>query len=164
VSWTPDELVAFVGKVLYEVVERGLTLDFAFQKVKRGWRRLESFKVFYDVSFDAVKHYFLLRYLAARLLGSSGAKAVARAWFIYRADAVLYNRDMVARYRKRLLKRARGSPEEALLSVKELRGIRSSTYRRSTATTPPSWRPSSPTSLGGRWRGYWRRATPRGFG
>jgi len=58
VSWTPDELVAFVGKVLYEVVERGLTLDFAFQKVKRGWRRLESFKVFYDVSFDAVKHYF----------------------------------------------------------------------------------------------------------
>jgi 16S rRNA (cytosine967-C5)-methyltransferase len=122
VTWTPDELVAFVGRVLYEVVERGLTLDYAFQKVKRGWRRLESFKVFYDVSFDAVKHYFLLRHLAARLLGSSGAKAVARAWFIYRADAVLYNRDMVARYRKRLLKRARGSPEEALLSVEELRG------------------------------------------
>jgi 16S rRNA (cytosine967-C5)-methyltransferase len=80
VSWTPDELVAFVGRVLYEVVERGLTLDFAFQKVKRGWRRLDSFKVFYDVSFDAVKHYFLLRHLAARLLGSSGAKAVARGF------------------------------------------------------------------------------------
>jgi hypothetical protein len=74
VSWTPDELVAFVGRVLYEVVERGLTLDYAFQRVKRGWRRLGSFKVFYDVSFDAVKHYFLLRYLAARLLGSSGAR------------------------------------------------------------------------------------------
>jgi 16S rRNA (cytosine967-C5)-methyltransferase len=121
VRWTPDELVAFVGRVLYEVVERGLTLDFAFQRVKRGWRRLDSFKVFYDVSFDAVRHYFLLRHLAERLFGSSGAKAVARAWFIYRADALLYNKDMVSRYRKRLLKRARASPEEALGSVEELK-------------------------------------------
>ena len=121
-TWTPDELVAFVAKVLYEVVNGGLTLDYAFQKVKRRWRRLDSFKVFYDVSFDAVKHYFLLRHLASKLFGSSGAKAVARSWFIYRADAVLYNRDMVMRYRKRLLKRARTSPEEALLSIEELRG------------------------------------------
>ncbi len=121
-TWTPDELVAFVSKVLYEVANGGLTLDYAFQKVKRRWRRLDSFKVFYDVSFDAVKHYFLLRYLASKLFGSSGAKAVARSWFIYRADAILYNRDMVTRYKKRLLKRARTSPEEALRSLEELRG------------------------------------------
>jgi len=122
VTWTPDELLAFVAKTLYEVVNGGLTLDYAFQKVKKRWRRLESFKVFYDASFDAVKHYFLLRHLASKLFGSTGAKAVARAWFIYRADAILYNRDMAARYRKRLLKRARASPEEALRSLDELRG------------------------------------------
>jgi tRNA and rRNA cytosine-C5-methylases len=121
VKWTADELVSFVAKVLYEVVTGGLTLDYAFQKVKRRWRRLDSFKVFYDVSFDAVKHYFLLRHLAARLFGSTGAKAVARTWFIYRADAVLYNKDLVSRYRKRLLKKALTTPEEALQTLDELR-------------------------------------------
>jgi 16S rRNA (cytosine967-C5)-methyltransferase len=119
--WTPDELVNFVARVLYEVLTHGLTLDYAFQRVARGWRRLKSFKVFYDVAFDVVRNYFLLRHLAARLFGSEGAKAVVRAWFVYRAEQYFRNKQIVARYRKRLLKRALMTPEDALKSVEELR-------------------------------------------
>ena len=121
-KWTPGELVAFTARVIYEVAEGGLTLDYAFQKVKRGWRPLDSFKVFYDVSFDAVRHYFFLKFAASRLFGSSGAKAVAKAWFIYRADQLLYNRDMVSRFKKRLLKRALAAPGDVLREVESLRG------------------------------------------
>ncbi|ABL87938.1 Fmu (Sun) domain protein [Pyrobaculum islandicum DSM 4184] len=121
-TWTADELVAFIARVLYEVTKNGLTLDYAFQKVKQRWRRLDSFKVFYDASFDAVRHYYLLRHLASALLGSTSAKAVARTWFVYRADKLLYNRDLVERYRRRVLKRARARPEEALASLETLRG------------------------------------------
>ena len=66
-KWTAEELVSFVAKVLYEVVQNELTLDYAFQKVKRRWRALESFKVFYDASFDAVRHYYFLRFAASKL-------------------------------------------------------------------------------------------------
>ena len=99
--------------MLYEVVEGGLTLDYAFQKVKRRWRGLRSFKVFYDASFDAVRHYYFLKFVASKLFGSTGTKAVAKAWFIYRADDLLFNKEMVARYKKKLLKRAMANPEEA---------------------------------------------------
>lgn len=71
-----------------------------------------SFKVFYDVSLDAVRHYFFLKFAASRLFDSSGAKAVAKAWLIYRSDQLLHNRDMASRLRKRLLKRAPAKPED----------------------------------------------------
>ncbi|MEM0463478.1 RsmB/NOP family class I SAM-dependent RNA methyltransferase [Pyrobaculum sp.] len=99
--------------MLYEVVEGGLTLDYAFQKVKRRWRGLRSFKVFYDAAFDAVRHYYFLKLAASRLFGSTGTKAVAKAWFIYRADYLLFNKEMATRYKKRLLKRAMANPDEA---------------------------------------------------
>jgi len=121
-KWTAEELVSFVAKVLYEVVQNELTLDYAFQKVKRRWRALESFKVFYDASFDAVRHYYFLRFAASKLFGSSGAKAAAKAWFLYRADSLLYNKELVARYRKRLLKRALAKPEDVEKALEELRG------------------------------------------
>lgn len=120
-KWSPDELISFVAKVLYEVAANGLTLDYAFQKVKRNWRSLQSFKVFYDASFDAVRHYYFLKFAASKLFGSSAMKAVAKAWFIYRADALLYNKDLVTRYKKRLLKRALARPEEALEQLEGLR-------------------------------------------
>ncbi|MEM3995917.1 MAG: RsmB/NOP family class I SAM-dependent RNA methyltransferase [Pyrobaculum sp.] len=119
-TWTPDELVTFLAKVLYEVAEGGLTLDYAFQKVKRRWRPLESFKVFYDASFDAVRHFFFLKFAASRLFGHFSYRTAAKAWFIYRADALLYNKDVVARFKKKLLKRAVKKPEEVLAEVEAL--------------------------------------------
>lgn len=119
-KWTPGELISFTAKVLYEI-SKGLTLDYAFQKVKRGWRELDSFKVFYDVVFDAVRHYYFLQFAASKMFGSSGAKAVAKAWFIFRADSLLYNKDMVNSVRKRLLKRALTKPDHVMAALEELR-------------------------------------------
>ena len=119
-KWSPGELISFTAKVLYEI-GKGLTLDYAFQKVKRGWRKLDSFKVFYDVVFDAVRYYYFLQFAASKMFGSSGAKSVAKAWFIFRADALLYNKDMVISVRKRLLKRALAKPEDVMVALEDLR-------------------------------------------
>ncbi|MFN7105491.1 MAG: hypothetical protein ACK4M3_02740 [Pyrobaculum sp.] len=62
--WTAAELEAFLARVLYEITHNGLTFDYAFQKVKRRWRKLESFKAFYDAAFDAVRHYYFLQWAA----------------------------------------------------------------------------------------------------
>lgn len=120
--WTADELVDFSARVLYEITSNGLTLDYAFQKVKRRWRRLDSFKVFYDVAQDAVRHYFFLKYAASILFGSQGAKSVMRAWFLFRADSLLYNKDLVERYKKRVLRRARAKPGDVEAAVEALKG------------------------------------------
>jgi 16S rRNA (cytosine967-C5)-methyltransferase len=118
VKWSPGELVDFVSKVLYEV-SKGLTLDYSFQKVKKRWRRLDSFKVFYDVSEDVVRNYYFLKFAASILFSSESHKAVAKAWFVMRADKVLYNREMVDRFRKKLLKRAVGDPSDVYKALEE---------------------------------------------
>ncbi|MFN7105490.1 MAG: hypothetical protein ACK4M3_02735 [Pyrobaculum sp.] len=55
---------------------------------------------------------------SGRLYNSSSARAVARTWFLLRAEGLLYNKELVARFKKKLLKQARG---EWAISLEELR-------------------------------------------
>ena len=115
-------MLAFVARVVREIQRSNVSLDLAFQRVKASWRRLPSFKVMYDVAFDVVRHYHFLRFAAERMYGSASGRAVARAWFVFRAGEVLGDRRLVEGFARRLAKRARVKPRDVLAELEAMRG------------------------------------------
>jgi len=128
VTWSANELLAFVARVVHEIERSNVSLDLAFQRVKARWRGLPSFKVMYDVAFDVVRNYYLLRFAAERMYGSSSGRAVAKAWFVLRAREVLSDRSIVEGFAKRLAKRARVRPSEVMEELEAMRRSDPVTY------------------------------------
>ncbi len=112
------ELVTFVAEVLYTVSRYNISMDRAFQHVKKRWGA--GNKTLYDVVADVLRNYYLLDYMAAHMFGASSNKAIVRAWLLWKGRDFFRNRSDVAAYIRKIRKSARAAPSDVLSGLKSL--------------------------------------------
>ncbi|NPA24047.1 MAG: RsmB/NOP family class I SAM-dependent RNA methyltransferase [Crenarchaeota archaeon] len=104
-SLSIEDIINFVSKVLHKILTSEISIDKAFQCVKSSWKDRESFKIYYDITFQVVKNYFRLRYLSKNIFGTETCKDIVRTWLILHGEEYFHRRDIVKSYVRRLLRR-----------------------------------------------------------
>lgn len=112
------ELVAFTAEVIYVVSRYNISMDRAFQRVKKRWGT--GNKTVYDVVADVLRNYYLLDHMAAKMFGAASNKALVKAWLLWRGKDFFRNRSDVAAYVKKLRKSARETPDDVLGGLKDM--------------------------------------------
>ena len=100
-----EDIINFVSKLLHKVLVSEISIDKAFQYVKSSWKDRESFKIYYDISFEVVKNYFKLRYLSKRIFGTETCKDIVRTWLVLHGPEYFHKRNIIESYVKKLLRR-----------------------------------------------------------
>ncbi|NPB00834.1 MAG: RsmB/NOP family class I SAM-dependent RNA methyltransferase [Crenarchaeota archaeon] len=100
-----DDIVNFVSRLLHKVLVSEISIDKAFQYVKSSWRDRESFKIYYDISFNVVKNYFKLRYLSRRIFGTETCKDIVRTWLVLHGLEYFHKKNIIESYVRKLLRR-----------------------------------------------------------
>ncbi len=100
-----EDIINFVSKLLHKILISEISIDKAFQYVKSSWKDRESFKIYYDISFEVVKNFFKLRYLSKRIFGTETCKDIVRTWLILHGSDYFHRKDVVESYIRKLLRR-----------------------------------------------------------
>ncbi len=107
-----EDLINFIAKVLYIIVRDEISIDKAFQRIKSKWKKLDSFKVYYDIAFDIVRNYHKLEYLARNIFGTSTYKDIVRMWLLLEGHKYFRKTDVINKYIKRLCRRRKVKYED----------------------------------------------------
>ncbi len=117
-SLNVEDIINFAAKVLHKVLTSEISIDKAFQYVKSSWKDRESFKIYYDISFQIVKNYFKLRYLSKRIFGTETCKDIVRTWIIIYGEKYFQRKNIISSYVRKLLRR-RGIKEKNIRDIVE---------------------------------------------
>ncbi len=112
------ELVAFTAEVIYVVSRYSVSMDKAFQRVKRRWG--VGSKTAYDVVADVLRNYYLLDHMAAKIFGTASNKALVKAWLLWKGREFFRKRNDVDAYIKKLRKSARETPDDVLSGLRDM--------------------------------------------